>query len=139
MVDSDPRADCFAGSDGIASLCRLVLDPLSPLTPRTHGMERVKPPEHRLGDGVWWARINIEPQHRKMPFGGNTLSGEDLYFVVAGATLRIVNKAEAYVALGAVEALHAMGLGDAAVSLSAGDFDHASVQVIAERERQRGG
>lgn len=115
------------------SLCRLELDDASPLTPRTSKMEDLRnrsTPERAVGDGVWWSRIETD---------GSFLSGEDLYFTVAGDALQVVTKAQAYCALGAVERLHAMGLGDAAVSLQAGDFDHASVQVIAERDRLKGG
>lgn len=51
--------------------------------------------------------------------------------------MKILNRAEAYCALGAVERLLALGLGDAAICLSAGDFDLASVQLIAHRDLQR--
>lgn len=113
-------------------LCRLELDPASPLTPRTAQMEplrarRGKPevPERALTDGVWWCTAGQERVEH--------------FFTVAGAVIALVTKVQAYLALGAVARLHEMGLGDAAVSLEAGDFDHASVQVIAERDRLRGG
>lgn len=58
-----------------------------------------------------------------------------LFLVVRADTLQIVTKAQAYCALGAVQSLQDLGLEDAAVALSAGEFDLASVQVIAELGR----
>ncbi|MBS1150055.1 MAG: hypothetical protein H6Q89_1753 [Myxococcaceae bacterium] len=115
----------------IRRLCKLELDPASPLTPRTQQMERLPDPKGQatarfeIGDGVWWCNDSRYVEH---------------FLVVREDELRIASKAQAYCELGAVQALQQLDLGDAAVALAAGEFDLASVQVIAERERRaRGG
>jgi hypothetical protein len=111
----------------VRALVQLVLDLDSPLTPRSLGGERIERegPEAsiELKPGVWWC----EGLGRNEPF----------YLRVEYGRMRVVSKAQAYCELGAVGRLIDMGLEDAAIALQGGDFDHASVQVIAERERIR--
>lgn len=114
----------------IGHLCKLELDPASPLTPRTAQMEPLRArrnqaevPQRELSDGVWWCTVAATRQEH--------------FFTVNGRALALVPKVQAYVALGAVQALEALGLGDAAIALAAGDFDHASVQVIAHRDQAK--
>jgi hypothetical protein len=111
----------------VTGLFRLELDLASPLTPRSAGSERLPRGQQdarlELRPGVWWCAVVGSP--------------EPVYLLVAGTTLRIApSKAAAYCALGAVDRLNELGLGDAAVALAGGDFDHASVQVIAHRQRE---
>lgn len=117
------------GQRVFSGLYRLDLDRESPLTPRTSVSLRLPGPgkddlvELKLG-GVWWCQRLSSP--------------EPVYLVVDDSSMRVAkHKAHAYCALGAVECLRELGLEDAAISLTTGDFDHASVQVIQERERRK--
>jgi hypothetical protein len=132
IVNPYDRPGCWievarASDRPVSSLCKLELDRLSPLTPRTNGFEQLRPKNNppdlvlKIEDGVWWCSVQGHPEQ---------------YLVVKGDTLLIVTKAQAYCGIGAVELLQDMGLEDAAIALSAGQFDLASVQVIAERERR---
>ena len=130
VVEAADGPDCeLLCADGEARLvvdvCILALDEASPLTPRAgpvrrpdRGKERV-----RLEPGVWWVR-----RKRVVP---------EEYLCVEPRSARVVSRAEAYCLLGALEVLQALGLEDAAVSLRAGDFDLASVQVLEELARRR--
>ena len=111
----------------VSNLFRLELDLMSPLTPRSQRGEVL--PRHgedvrvELSAGVWWCNIVGTP--------------EPAYLLVRDGRLELArSKAAAYRALGAVERLSALGLEDAAIALEADDFDHASVQVIAQRQQE---
>lgn len=130
------------GEQLVYGLYLLDLDLDSPLTPRTslslklpkastsdfvgltpaHQLPR--PPSPKSDCLVWWCQL----MRRSDP----------VYLLVRPTSLTVAkSKAEAYCALGAVEVLRELGLEDAAISLATGDFDHASVQMIQERERRR--
>ena len=124
----EPGCELLYTADGarlVADCCQLALDEASPLSPRAkqyvrpgRGKERV-----RLEPGVWWVRrASATPEE---------------YLHVELLSVRLVSRAEAYCLLGALEVLQELGLEDAAVSLKAGEFDLASVQVLEELARRR--
>ena len=124
----EPGCQLLYSAEGarlVVDCCLLALDEASPLSPRAaqyvrpgRGKDRV-----RLDPGVWGVR--------RQP------GTPEEYLHVEALSVRVVSKAEAYCALGALEVLQALGLEDAAVSLKAGDFDLASVQVLEELARRR--
>lgn len=139
--------DCVlrAASNGVRhvrSLCRLTLSKSAPLSSYTKGFielprvlpfasggQRGGPPSMQVEDtdipltpGVWECVTTVKRS----------------YVLVSEALdVTVVSRAQAFVALGAVEELLAMGLEDAAVALKSGDYELASVQWINERERRR--
>ena len=101
--------------------------PLMPFAPSGH--ERVWPggrgfePTLTLPPGVWAC---------------TSLKRRSHFLVATVDDVREVTRAQAFCALGAVEALQALDLHDAAVSLLSGDYDNAATQWIADRDRRRG-
>lgn len=144
-VDPVPETGCWLEVNKerrrlVTSLFRLELDPQSPLTPRSGGSESLsdRDPRFELRAGVWWCTLarSYVPETNLVKGIVRLKSVEPVYLVVSDGRLRLAaSKADAYCALGAAGALQALGLEDAAISLLGGDFDHASVQVIAHRER----
>jgi hypothetical protein len=112
---------------------RLALNPASPLYP--YVVDRVSWPKQGPFEAT------LKPGHYvieslRQPFGAlrEARSGVFRYLAVTPGAAAWVSEAMALEALGAVEALKALGLEDAAVTLSMGDLDGARVQWLRQRD-----
>jgi hypothetical protein len=116
-----------AGSRRLSYLCRLELSLPTPLSEYTRGFTPLAAPSQELDAEV------------TLPAGVWGLSaGRPAYLLVGlRAEVSVLTRAQAFCALGAVAALQALGLEDAAVALASGDYDLAMVQWLMERERRR--
>jgi hypothetical protein len=101
----------------VATLCRLTLNVTTPLSSYTDGYTPFArfTPDLELGDGVW----ELQTIHQRR-----------LWLEVMAREVRGVSRAQAFVALGAVDVLNALGLEDAAIALRSGDYELACVQWI---------
>jgi hypothetical protein len=111
---------------------RLALNPASPLYPFV--VERVSWPR----EGPFEATLTpgyyvIESMRHPVGALGETRSGAFRYLEVTPGAAAWVSEAKALEALGAVAALTALGLDDAAVTLMMGDLDGARVQWLRHR------
>lgn len=103
----------------VVSLCRLTLSVATPLSSFTTGFARLGrgDPDVELREGVWEVQV---------PTGR-------VWLEVTLHEVRACSRAQAFVALGAVDALGALGLDDAAIALQSGDYELACVQWISGR------
>jgi hypothetical protein len=99
-----------------SSVHRLQLDPTTPLYPVSAG--------------------RLDPKSKKPVAPGvyEVGSWERRWLIVEPDAVRAVTEAEMVIALGAVGALEALGLGDAAISLITGDLTNARYQWLRHRE-----
>ncbi len=116
---------------GNSLIRRLVLSPHSPLYPAVN--DRVSFPKSGmpivpLRPG--WYVVEVFPAVGRSAIGQR-------YLLVEPGKARWSTEAEALIGLGALEALKALGLDDAAVSLSMHDLDAARVQWIRWKDEQR--
>lgn len=102
----------FVGSG--SSVHRLELDRRAPLYPLSEGRLVLK------------RNSPLEPGVYEVGGWGNWL-------LIDRDSVRRVSEAEALIALGAIEALEELGLGDAAISLEIGDLTNARYQWLRHR------
>lgn len=122
----------------LSYLCRLELSPLTPLSEYTPGFEELTPcalaartGRRRRTDAAAPPETELQLQAGVWALGTRRPS----YLAVGlEAEVSVVSRPRAFCLLGAVPALQALGLDDAAVSLAAGSYDFAALQWL-----ERGG